>query len=995
MSSSDVETSSGRPSLHTLTNGVPSPLPSISFGRDHINEALSKSPDKGATLDLANKGLTDVGEYGAEELATIEADSPVVRIALAYNRLTTLPMAFALLSHLRYLVLKNNNFAVFPDVLTVMPSLEILDISRNKIKRFPSQPGSLVKLRVFSIFRNKLHRLPSYLCDFKELTLFKVERNPLEWPPKHVLESNENLDDPRTMSKWIRSVQTWIAENAPPSERKMSEDSLHHDLEVQEVYADATMDMSFDLSPLPTDAISPRTNSYHTRSISLESEHSTYFQLDGPPSGAGPSSLTRPDMLPRLHLSPIPPGVSSSTSTSPSRSPQDYPATPDQTVSTNENAARKSSAHTRNVSFADGGYKSSRSAKLAKKSLPDLRPAVSPQGTSRDGGGTASQHVIPAEANGLSSSRNATVLIHDPLSASPLSMVDRTAPSMDVERNSYFRRLSALTPASLAKTIPNDLLALVDAIRSILFALSQVYQALQYYTVYAIDERLSAVLLKVLDPASMYMTQLIQALDRFDSMSRISLPPPSVCRAVVEGCRDNVAVFGKVVGVLALQLKVLATHDDVRYTRQMLLVLYGAMAEISGAWQAIGGRIEAVKPLLRETRPSHFTKSHTAQLQTSRAATVAPSMDISRQPSSAPPMSSSSFLPIQEQPRIHLRSNTQGSVDMGTTRARRQAGSFSSKDVEIGKMLPSYVEPPPLTAGILNGTGGQTPVLRTIRRLAVPPDSTPSSIPSLSPDQENPPAAAVPAAPPGWDTHSRQGSQSSIIVSSSSPAISFREAPSSASTLVDKEVIQAMKMAVEAAPAIWEMMDEILHDAQEARDDLKDTLQSAREVTERLRENMGAIRDGALTVEGRPLHDDAHIFIKNVIQLSNAIKTHGAAHPLSSTLRTNMVKLTNATQEFVILLHVSSFSPATTPRPYSPMVGVMAQPSPLGLPEDGRLGANLSRSRSALRATNLKVASTLKRPPHSALPHQTFTIPNPPRFGSMRDAVEDSPAVQA
>lgn len=40
-----------------------------------------------------------------------------VRIALSYNRLATLPTAFALLSCLRYLNLKNNSFSVFPDVV--------------------------------------------------------------------------------------------------------------------------------------------------------------------------------------------------------------------------------------------------------------------------------------------------------------------------------------------------------------------------------------------------------------------------------------------------------------------------------------------------------------------------------------------------------------------------------------------------------------------------------------------------------------------------------------------------------------------------------------------------------------------------------------------------------------------------------------------------------------------------------------------------------------
>jgi len=91
----------------------------------------------------------------------------MLRVALGYNRLATLPMAFALLARLRYLNLRANSFTVFPDVvrgsllsalnyetdfeqLTVMPSLEILDISRNKLKRLPSQPGTLLGLRVRS-----------------------------------------------------------------------------------------------------------------------------------------------------------------------------------------------------------------------------------------------------------------------------------------------------------------------------------------------------------------------------------------------------------------------------------------------------------------------------------------------------------------------------------------------------------------------------------------------------------------------------------------------------------------------------------------------------------------------------------------------------------------------------------------------------------------------------------------------------------------------------
>ncbi len=424
---------------------------------------------------------------------------------------------------------------------------------------------------------------------------------------------------------------------------------------------------------------------------------------------------------------------------------------------------------------------------------------------------------------------------------------------MDCERNSYFRRLSTLSAATISKAIPGSLLAVIDAVRGILFALSQIYQTLQHYTVYAIDERLSAVLQKVLGPASAYMSQLIHALDRFDAGSRRALPTPSICRAVIESCRDNVTVFGKAVGMLSLQLKVLAKHDDVRYTRQMLLVLYGAMSEISAAWMSMAQHIDAVKPYLWETRPPPVAKSYGSKTTPLRSASV----DKSRSPASAPPMTSSAFLPSQQQPetpqRAHLRTNTaQRSLDLGKVQiSRRHAGSFSSKDVEIGKMLPSYVDPPPslptnvtLDRLILNGAvhSTPTPTIRTMRRLVLPLGQQPQ-------DSQN-------------GSHSRQGSQSSLLgASNSSPALGV----SGTSTLVDKEVIGAMKAAVEAAPEIWEMMDEVLDaEGADAKDDFREMLGRAKDVTERLRGSIAAVQEvvHSQAVDGKALHDDAHIFVK-------------------------------------------------------------------------------------------------------------------------------------
>src|SRR5712671_4038985 len=83
-------------SLHR--QGRSSPISTTSLNHVRISEALLKSEDNGATLDFSHKGLTDVGEYGAEELATIgredsmEDESSVLRCAIACSSLTYIPL---------------------------------------------------------------------------------------------------------------------------------------------------------------------------------------------------------------------------------------------------------------------------------------------------------------------------------------------------------------------------------------------------------------------------------------------------------------------------------------------------------------------------------------------------------------------------------------------------------------------------------------------------------------------------------------------------------------------------------------------------------------------------------------------------------------------------------------------------------------------------------------------------------------------------------------
>jgi len=266
--------------------------------------------------------------------------------------------------------------------------------------------------------------------------------------------------------------------------------------------------------------------------------------------------------------------------------------------------------------------------------------------------------------------------------------------------------------------MPSSLLQTVDATRGILFSLSQIYSAVRNYTASAIDERTSSVLLKVLDPASSYLSGLINALERFDTVSETGgIPPPETCRTLVASCRDNVAVFGKVVGVLQVQLKVLASSHDPRYTRTLLLMLYGSMAEISHSWQAMLPHLASLVPHLRQRqrqkqrhqlqpqgrrRPQHHSTLSGDGADAPRPLRVDGNIAGKHDPNGNIMTTEKTPSPP---PPIGAGPSTQ-SRRMLAPRTRRNAGSFSTNDVEAGRTLPSRS---PSEASYLPGTSPSLP----------------------------------------------------------------------------------------------------------------------------------------------------------------------------------------------------------------------------------------------------------------------------------------------
>jgi len=132
-----------------------------------------------------------------------------------------------------------------------------------------------------------------------------------------------------------------------------------------------------------------------------------------------------------------------------------------------------------------------------------------------------------------------------------------------------------------------------------------------------------------------------------------------------------------------------------------------------------------------------------------------------------------------------------------------------------------------------------------------------------------------------------------------------------------------------------------------------------------------------------------------VILLCNVFKNHGAERPLPPDLRTNMIQLMNATEESVMLLHVSSFSPSAN-RPYSPLISAgigfgLSTPSLGASPStslttggsgedmrDFRIGSGITTTRNALQSNNPRqgLYNSSAAVSRMQAPHQGFKVPS-------------------
>jgi len=722
-----------------------------------------------------------------------------------------------------------------------MPWLEILDLSRNYISSFPENPGSILSLRVLHIGRNRITSLPQYFPDFRNLSLFKVADNPITWPPAQVINGPEDSTKQLEVQEWIENIKRWMLEHSNVSGPLTQEPSS----------PPPEVDLTSD-----DEKVHSRTSSRaHFRNPSIDSVGSHYSTTSGPQSGASSPRLPRPPQALRTLSESPSPDISIDT---PQISLED------------QIDALARHLHGRNASYSVSHLHSPVHALSLKKSLPELRTfqlsadnRSSPRTPSLNGDNVPS---LPdaRPSNGSTTSSNDTIrkapgrVLQESPRASPL-------PAMDGERNRYFKRLSTLPSSTISKAVPASLLNTIDACRGILFALSQIYTSLHHYAIYAINDRLASVIWKVLYAAPNFLQTLIGALDRFDNHCLRGTPPPSACRGVLEACRDCVSVFTKVVGVLQIHLKVLAGADDVRYSRTLLLMLYGSMAEISNSWQSMAPHMEAMAVLAKD---AHFLNP--SSTVTSGGGSGSPFVDAARPVTRGiRPISESEEAGVGTPVLATTPTHRIGPPAARVARSinRRHAGSFSTKDVHIGRTMPM---------GMISTAGGVAP-------LSINPPSlvalnlrsglrNPTGLPSPGPHSTSSatPSPAHPHGPLSALIHHSNHSQSSEIHSREASQGQLYNPPHSAGSDKDRFVngstLSLLQESTELAMDLWEQV-EVLFDNPRAAEVVgstgKDHLHRAQDVTTRLREGVMALVDGgAEDAYGPEVYENASAFGK-------------------------------------------------------------------------------------------------------------------------------------
>ncbi|KAF9134401.1 RAM signaling network component [Mortierella sp. 14UC] len=427
------------------------------------------------------------------------------------------------------------NLDTFPTEIEFLRDvLEKLTMSHNSIRTLPLQLNMFTSLRYLNIRANSIRIFPAVLCHLSSLEILDMSRNKISRFP----DSFGNLMNLRVLSiskNRLETIPTYIGEMSQLQFLKIEQNPI--------VFPPA------EIVDFPGEDMEGWLNSLKSYLVAHKKEH-----------GVQPSRV-RSD---------------------------DHAAThQESTPLAQQRAIRSASADSLVIPHT---HRQSRSEPGLRLSIPD---AVERSGSQT---GTLSPEPMTSKLNRTNSQHGNLVNHGDDhyrfishsrgISGDSTSSFGSTA-SNDCDKYSdvYFQRLATYPPPP--HPLPGERVRLVEAARGILFALSQIYRAVKQVVGCSADEKFSLLFTRLLQSANSAMTQLIQALDRFDNSAQIQVPDQSICAEIMRCCESNVVAFRKLVHMVQTQITSISLVADARLVRNLVLLLHGALSEIRMAWDSL------------------------------------------------------------------------------------------------------------------------------------------------------------------------------------------------------------------------------------------------------------------------------------------------------------------------------------------------------------------------------------------------------------------------
>ncbi|KAL4401576.1 hypothetical protein ACI68E_001219 [Malassezia pachydermatis] len=418
---------------------------------------------------------------------------------------------------------------------------------------------------------------------------------------------------------------------------------------------------------------------------------------------------------------------------------------------------------------------------------------------------------------------------------------------MDSERTRYFRRLSALPPAPPhIPSMPKSVLKFVDAIRGVLFALSQIYTAVNQHTSVSNDERLVAHLQRVLSMAAKSMSALIAALDRLDASAQTGVPDTSIIRNVMEACNESVRMFRRAVMMLYTKMPQLEQSVDPRFTRTLLLLLYGSIAELRNC-------AEMMAPAMQDV--TEFVSQETSQ-------PVPPQTPLLRS----------------------VRKPSQADTSFGTP-----IDMHDASDMDV---VPSASSTP---ISKLYGRRPSIPALRS---------------PALSPrDTSKPSTFRTPASPRPGTTLSRMRSGQSLKSEASNDGMSslIMQVASNATTTWSelRAYVQEGLRRIDEGETPQSPGDTRYKRLRDVEEACKHTL----DLTKQLQTSCERVGEFPLHASSRDTHqlwEDANQFVRSIIHISTLVRAVAVSYPFPRELMRGVSDVNQGCSALAVQLHTLS-----------------------------------------------------------------------------------------